>query len=101
MHFDDLDPMGMVHNAWYAPLIERRWPCSGNTWPPFREGRPTTPDAFNVVKEFTITLPRPDPRARRHPRSLLARAHRYVLCGVHLLSSLSDGTTVYAEDAES
>ena len=55
VHFDDLDPMGMVHNARYALLIERAlamfWKQRGHT---FREGRPITPDAFNVVKEFSI-----------------------------------------------
>ena len=55
VHFDDLDPMGMVHNARYALLIERAlatfWRQHGHT---FRDGRPTTPDAFNVVKAFSI-----------------------------------------------
>lgn len=53
VHFDDLDPMGMVHYARYAPLIERAlstfWRRHGHS---FHEGRPTTSDAFNVVKEF-------------------------------------------------
>jgi acyl-CoA thioester hydrolase len=55
VHFDDLDSMGMVHNSRYALLIERAlatfWRHHGHT---FRGGRPTTPDAFNVVKEFSI-----------------------------------------------
>jgi acyl-CoA thioester hydrolase len=54
VHFDDLDPMGMVHNARYALLIERALATfsrrHGHT---FRDGRPTSPDAFNVVKEST------------------------------------------------
>jgi len=56
LHFDDLDPMGMVHNARYAVLIERAlatfWRHHGHT---FRDGRPSTADAFNVVKEFSIS----------------------------------------------
>lgn len=56
VHFDDLDPMGMIHNARYALLIERAlatfWRHHGHT---FSDGRPTTADAFNVVKEFTIS----------------------------------------------
>jgi len=60
VHFDDLDPMGMVHNARYALLIERAlarfWNQRGHT---FREGRPVTPDAFNVVKEFSISYRAP------------------------------------------
>lgn len=55
VQFDDLDPMGMVHNSRYALLIERAlatfWRHHGHT---FRGGRPTTADAFNVVKEFSI-----------------------------------------------
>ncbi|MFI6679240.1 acyl-CoA thioesterase [Kribbella sp. NPDC050470] len=46
----------MVHNARYALLVERAlatvWKQRGHT---FREGRPITPDAFNVVKEFSIS----------------------------------------------
>ncbi len=60
VHFDDLDPMGMVHNARYAVLIERAlatfWGHHGHT---FRDGLPTTPDAFNVVKEFSISYRAP------------------------------------------
>jgi acyl-CoA thioester hydrolase len=55
VHFDDLDPMGMIHNARHALLIERAvatfWRHHGHT---FSDGRPTTADAFNVVKESTI-----------------------------------------------
>jgi Thioesterase superfamily len=61
VHFDDLDPMGMVHNARYALLVERAlatfWRQRGHT---FRGGRPTTADAFNVVKEFSINYHAPD-----------------------------------------
>jgi acyl-CoA thioester hydrolase len=60
VHFDDLDPMGIVHNARYALLIERAlamfWKQRGHT---FREGRPVTPDAFNVVKDFSISYRAP------------------------------------------
>ena len=60
VHFDDLDPFGMVHNARYAVLIERAlatfWSRHGHT---FRDGRPTTPDAFNVVKEFNVSYQAP------------------------------------------
>jgi hypothetical protein len=31
VHFDDLDPMGMVHNSRYALLIERALATSGDT----------------------------------------------------------------------
>jgi acyl-CoA thioester hydrolase len=56
VHFDDFDPIGLVHNARYALLIERAvaafWGRLGHA---FDRGRPTTPDTFNVVKEFSIS----------------------------------------------
>jgi acyl-CoA thioester hydrolase len=98
VHFDDLDPMGMVHNARYALLIERAlatfWRRHGHS---FRDGRPTSPDAFNVVKEFSISYRAPI----RGPGDVgvhfwLERMGRS--CGVfnfRLLSS--DGAIVFAE----
>ncbi|MDY7084099.1 MAG: hotdog domain-containing protein [Actinomycetota bacterium] len=60
VHFDDLDPMGILHNSRYAVLVERAiivwWAERGVT---FTDGRPTTPDAFNVVREYQITFHRP------------------------------------------
>ena len=54
--FDDFDPMGVVHNARYALLLERAltnfWAARGHA---FEAGRPLTPDAFNVVREYSIT----------------------------------------------
>ena len=89
VHFDDLDPMGMVHNAWYALLIERAlatfWRRHGHT---FRDGRPTTPGRIQRRQGVQHQLPRSDPRARRRLRSLLARTHGSILWGVQLPSSL-------------
>ncbi len=60
IHFDDLDAMGIVHNARYAVLLERAmttyWAGHGVS---FADGRPTTTDVFNAVREFTITYHRP------------------------------------------
>ena len=60
VHFDDLDAMGMVHNARYSVLVERAittwWAERGVS---FAGGRPSTPDIFNVVREFSITYHRP------------------------------------------
>ena len=59
VHFDDLDAMGVLHNARYAVLVERAivlwWAECGVS---FSGGRPTTPDAFNVVREYAITFHR-------------------------------------------
>ncbi|MEV1289434.1 thioesterase family protein [Micromonospora sp. NPDC049679] len=55
VHFDDLDAMRMVHNARYAVLLERAlslyWSERGHS---FEQGRPTSPDMFHAVLEFTI-----------------------------------------------
>ena len=60
VHFDDLDALGMLHNSRYAVLLERAminwWAERGVS---FAGGRPTTPDAFNVVREYAITFHAP------------------------------------------
>jgi acyl-CoA thioester hydrolase len=57
VHFDDLDALGVLHNSRYAVLIERAminwWADRGVS---FAGGRPTSPDAFNVVREYSITF---------------------------------------------
>ncbi|WP_436535300.1 acyl-CoA thioesterase [Actinoplanes sp. HUAS TT8] len=60
VHFDDLDAMGVLHNSRYAVLVERAmlqwWHERGVS---YSGGRPTSPDVFNVVREFAITYHRP------------------------------------------
>jgi acyl-CoA thioester hydrolase len=60
IHFDDLDALGMLHNARYAVLVERAivlwWTGRGVS---FTGGRPTTPDAINVVRDYAITFHAP------------------------------------------
>ena len=60
VHFDELDPMGVLHNARYALLFERAltafWASHGHT---FADGRPTTSDTFNVVRHASITYHQP------------------------------------------
>jgi uncharacterized peroxidase-related enzyme/YbgC/YbaW family acyl-CoA thioester hydrolase len=98
VHFDDLDPIGMVHNGRYALLVERAlarfWRQHGHT---FRDGRPTTPDAFNVVQEFSISYRAPilgigEVRVHFWLEHLGSSCAVY---GYRLLSS--DGATVYAD----
>jgi acyl-CoA thioester hydrolase len=56
IHFDDLDAMGLVHNARYPVILERAlspyWVARGHA---YLNGRPTSPDIFHAVREFTIT----------------------------------------------
>src|SRR5262245_55946041 len=98
LHFDDLDPMGMVHNARYAVLIERAlatfWRHHGHT---FRDGRPSTADAFNVVKEFSISYRAPI-RGTGDVVVHFWLDHMGRSCGVYSFRLLSpDGATVFAE----
>jgi acyl-CoA thioester hydrolase len=60
VHFDDLDAMGMLHNARYALLFERAvfayWTPLG--WSP-DIAKSRFDDVFLAVKEFTITYHAP------------------------------------------
>ncbi|MEU6022551.1 hotdog domain-containing protein [Micromonospora sp. NPDC047134] len=60
VHFDDLDAMGILHNARYALLLERAltayWSANGVA---LRNGKATTPDVFHAVREFAITYQAP------------------------------------------
>ena len=60
VHFDDLDAMGILHNARYAVLLERAltayWSERGVA---FRNGRATTDDVFHAVREFAISYRAP------------------------------------------
>ncbi|SBT49272.1 acyl-CoA thioesterase [Micromonospora auratinigra] len=54
VHFDDLDALGILHNARYAVLLERAvtpyWAERGHGF----RGRDSSPDVFHAVREFTI-----------------------------------------------
>ncbi|MFC1430113.1 acyl-CoA thioesterase [Streptacidiphilus sp. N1-3] len=60
VHFDDLDALGVVHNARYVLLLERAlsafWTERGWTFDP---GAADFGDSFFVVREFSITYHAP------------------------------------------
>ncbi|MFD6530981.1 acyl-CoA thioesterase [Streptomyces sp. NPDC060184] len=58
VHFDDLDPMGLLHNGRYQVLVERAW---GAFWRGRGVGGSTglEGDGFNVAKSFDITYDLP------------------------------------------
>ncbi|MFJ7001477.1 acyl-CoA thioesterase [Streptomyces albidoflavus] len=60
VHFDDLDALGLLHNARYPLLVERAW---GAHWAGLGHGYAgdwhAAGDACNAVKEFRITYERP------------------------------------------
>jgi acyl-CoA thioester hydrolase len=60
VHFDDLDAMGLLHNARYAILLERAlapyWLDRGHS---FGAGGSSSPDMFHAVREFAITYRAP------------------------------------------
>lgn len=55
VHFDDLDAMGIVHNARYAVMLERAlsayWARLGFT---YAGGVASKPDVFHAVAEYSI-----------------------------------------------
>lgn len=59
VYFDDLDVLGVVHNARYAVLLERAlttyWSGRGFGY----AGAASPPDVFHAVREFTITYHAP------------------------------------------
>ncbi|MEW2290295.1 hotdog domain-containing protein [Streptomyces sp. NPDC047841] len=58
VHFDDLDPMGLLHNGHYQVLVERAW---GWFWRDKGIGGRSglDGDGFNVAKHFDITYDQP------------------------------------------
>lgn len=56
VHYDDLDAMGMLHNARYPVLVERAisdfWSRHGVT---MRDGRPSHPDGAIAVREMSVS----------------------------------------------
>ncbi|MEV4481303.1 thioesterase family protein [Micromonospora coxensis] len=60
VHFDDLDALGILHNARYAVLLERAltpyWAARGIS---FQGGAASAPDVFHAVREFSITFRAP------------------------------------------
>jgi acyl-CoA thioester hydrolase len=60
VHFDDLDAMGIVHNARYAVFLERAlgmwWSAHGFT---LVDGRPSNPDWVHAVAEYSISYRTP------------------------------------------
>ena len=93
VHFDDLDAMGVLHNARSAVLVERAIVL----WWVQRGISPTSPDAFNVVREYAITFHRPVRGTGEvgvhfwvHRLGTTSADYRFRVTSV-------DGTTVFAE----
>jgi acyl-CoA thioester hydrolase len=98
VHFDDLDAMGMVHNARYALLVERAittwWAGHGVS---FAGGRPTGPDAFNAVREFAISYHRPVLGTGEVVVHFWIERLGRTSADYHFRVLSSDGATVHAE----
>ncbi|BCJ71667.1 thioesterase [Catellatospora sp. IY07-71] len=60
VHLDDLDIVGIMHNARYALILERAmsefWAEHGYH---FHDGAPSSPDMIAAVREFAITYHAP------------------------------------------
>ncbi|MGW2636673.1 acyl-CoA thioesterase [Streptomyces sp. NPDC001348] len=60
VHFDDLDALGLLHNARYPLLVERAWTELWHTYGVRFEGDwAAAGDACNAVKELRITYEAP------------------------------------------
>jgi acyl-CoA thioester hydrolase len=55
VHFDDLDAMGVVHNARYAVFVERAYDAYWSRLGLGFTGPASSPDAFAAVGEFSIS----------------------------------------------
>ncbi|GAA3959137.1 acyl-CoA thioesterase [Actinoplanes auranticolor] len=98
VHFDDLDAMGMLHNSRYAVLVERAivlwWAERGVS---FSGGRPTTPDAFNVVREYAVTFHRPVRGTGEISVHFWLESMGTTSADYRFRVTSTDGATVYAE----
>jgi acyl-CoA thioester hydrolase len=98
VHFEDLDAMGVVHNARYVHLLERAlaayWTRAGWAFDP---AAPRFSDVFFVVREFAITYHVPITRVGPvHVQLWLDRlGSTSAVYGFRVLSQ--DGTVTYAE----
>ncbi|MFJ4633940.1 acyl-CoA thioesterase [Streptomyces sp. NPDC088847] len=95
VHFDDLDPMGRLHNSRYQVLVERAWI---GFWLArgFGEKSGFGGDLFHVVKAFTITYDAPVTNLSEYAVHLwvdhlgnTSATARYRVCS-------TDGHTTYA-----
>ncbi len=98
VHFDDLDAMGIVHNARYAVMLERAlstyWGQRGFG---IADGAVTKPDVFHAVAEYSISYRTPV----RHTGAvgihfwIERMGETSVVYAFRVLSA--DGSTVHAE----
>ena len=93
VHFDDLDAMGVLHNARYAVLVERAivlwWTERGVTL--------SSPDSFNVVREYSITFHRPVRSTGEVSVHFWVQRMGTTSADYRFRVTSTDGATVYAE----
>ncbi|MFI5839382.1 acyl-CoA thioesterase [Catenuloplanes sp. NPDC051500] len=98
IHFDDLDAQGILHNARYGVLFERAllawWGERG--WS-YAGGRPTRPDAFNVIREYSITFHAPIAGTGRAAVHLWLEKIGTTSADYRFRFLSEDGTVVHAE----
>jgi acyl-CoA thioester hydrolase len=97
VHFDDLDALGLLHNARYPVMVERAWGALWNERGLVFEGDwEAAGDFCNAVREFTITYDAPVKQPGRYAvRLWLDRLGRTGLTyGFRFCSA--DGAVTYA-----
>jgi acyl-CoA thioester hydrolase len=98
VHFDDLDAMGILHNSRYAVLVERAiskwWADRGVS---FTGRQPTSPDAFNAVREYSITFHVPVTGIGDIAVHFWLEKLGTTSAGYRFRVTSADGATVYAD----
>ncbi|MGW3496360.1 acyl-CoA thioesterase [Streptomyces sp. NPDC001020] len=95
VHFDDLDPMSLLHNSRYQVLVERAW---AEFWRDKGIGGKSgfEGDAFNVVKTFDITYDLPVAEIGEYAVHLWMERLGTTSATAGYRVCSADGTTTYA-----
>jgi acyl-CoA thioester hydrolase len=98
VHFDDLDPFGMLHNSRYTVMVERAWI---SYWMDKGAGFEASTaqawgDAFNVVKELRITFDLPLNRMGDYAVHLWIERFGRTSATAGFRVCSADGTVTYA-----
>lgn len=95
VHFDDLDPMRMLHNSRYAALVDRAWltywKAQGVGGDQGLQG-----DGFQVIKSFDIVFDRPVTELGEHAVHLWMRRLGATSATAGYRVCSADGSTTYA-----
>ena len=97
VHFDELDPLQMLHNSRFAAHVERAvtaWYAeNGGRW---ELDHADNPDQFHVVRDSARRVPQSRPRPGTMRIDLWVEHLGTTLCDYGFLCSSDDGVVPYA-----